>query len=133
LHDEAMPRAPRLLQYIVDGRTDAPEALLTLNKILCGVPAHAPIAPAFVLTEREQSVCERLLCAIISNWTTIQNTSPAGLREMFLQREGRLQQLDGKWELEVRRRTIDVQVDQIPWGIAVTHYAWMPQPVYVTW
>ena len=34
----AVSRMVHLLQYLVDGRTDAPEPLLCLNKVLCGVP-----------------------------------------------------------------------------------------------
>jgi hypothetical protein len=57
----------------------------------------------------------------------------AGLRETFLQREGKLQRTHDGWKLRVQRKTLDVLVDQIPWSISVVFHAWMPQPIHVTW
>ncbi|MEA2985411.1 MAG: hypothetical protein QOD94_1665, partial [Alphaproteobacteria bacterium] len=51
----AASRAVHLLQYLVDGRTDAPEPLLVLNKILCGTPVWAPIARAIEPTDAERA------------------------------------------------------------------------------
>jgi hypothetical protein len=126
-------RAVHLLQYLVDGRTDTPEPLLVLNKILCGVPVATPIEKAIELTDWERQTCERLLKAMIANWKIIEHTSIAGLRETFLQREGRLEHTADDWKLKVQRKTVDVLVDQIPWSIAIVYHRWMPQPLYVNW
>ncbi|WP_163869105.1 contractile injection system tape measure protein [Myxococcus eversor] len=133
LDPEPATRAVHLLQYLVDGRTSAPEPLLVLNKILCGLSVPTPVPSGIDLTEREQSLCDRLLKALIANWTIIANTSVAGLRETFLQREGRLEQLDDRWKLQVQRKTLDVLVDQVPWSISILTHPWMPQPLYVSW
>ncbi|NTX08623.1 contractile injection system tape measure protein [Myxococcus sp. CA040A] len=133
LDPEPATRAVHLLQYLVDGRTSAPEPLLVLNKIFCGLSVPTPVPSGIDLTEREQSLCDRLLKALIANWTTIANTSVAGLRETFLQREGRLEQLDDRWKLQVQRKTLDVLVDQVPWSISILTHPWMPQPLYVSW
>jgi hypothetical protein len=129
----AASRAVHLLQYLVDGRTDAPEPLLVLNKILCGTPVWAPIARAIEPTDAERALCERLLRAMTAEWKSIEHTSMAGLRETFLQREGKLQRTHDGWKLRVQRKTLDVLVDQIPWSISVVFQAWMPQPIHVTW
>jgi|GEM_PF-2791659 len=133
LDPEPATRAVHLLQYLVDGRTSAPEPLLVLNKILCGLSVPTPVPSGIDLTEREQSLCDRLLKALIANWTIIANTSVAGLRETFLQREGRLEQLDDRWKLQVQRKTLDVLIDQVPWSISILTHPWMPQPLYVSW
>lgn len=133
LDPEPATRAVHLLQYLVDGRTSAPEPLLVLNKILCGLSVPTPVPSGIDLTEREQALCDRLLKALIANWTIIANTSVAGLRETFLQREGRLEQLDDRWKLQVQRKTLDVLVDQVPWSISILTHPWMPQPLYVSW
>ncbi|MCP3166776.1 contractile injection system tape measure protein [Myxococcus qinghaiensis] len=133
LDPEPATRAVHLLQYLVDGRTSAPEPLLVLNKILCGLSVPTPVPSGIDLTEREQSLCDRLLKALIANWTIIANTSVAGLRETFLQREGRLEHLDDRWKLQVQRKTLDVLVDQVPWSISILTHPWMPQPLYVSW
>ncbi|MDX6692884.1 MAG: hypothetical protein QOF02_487 [Blastocatellia bacterium] len=130
---EAVSRAAHLLQYLVDGKTDTPEPLLVLNKIMCGVPTATPVERAIVITEQERDLCERLLKAMIANWTIISNTSIAGLRETFLQREGKLELSSDGWRLRVQRRTLDVLIDQIPWSISIVFHNWMPQPLSVNW
>lgn len=130
---EAISRPVHLLQYLVDGRTAAPEPLLVLNKILCGVPPSTPIAGEIELTDGEREMCERLLRAMIENWKSISNTSIAGLQETFLRRDGRLERSDEGWKLRVQRKTVDVLVDQIPWSISLIYHRWMPQPLYVEW
>jgi hypothetical protein len=129
----AASRAVHLLQYFVEGRTSAPEPLLVLNKILCGLPTSTPVEKEIEMSETEREACERLLKSMIANWKIIENTSIAGLQETFLQREGRLERSDTGWELRVQRKTLDVLVDQIPWSISVVYQRWMPQPLYVKW
>ncbi|HEX6901171.1 MAG TPA: contractile injection system tape measure protein [Thermoanaerobaculia bacterium] len=131
--DAAVSRAVYLLQFLVDGRTDAPEPELAFNKVLCGVPVSTPVDREIVPTEREREVCGQLLRSMIANWPIISNTSVAGLQETFLRREGRLQSSDDGWKLRVQRKTLDVLVDQVPWSVSVVYHSWMPQPVHVTW
>jgi hypothetical protein len=134
LRDErAAGRAVHLLQYLVDGRTDAPEPLLALNKILCGLSPAAPVPKAVELREDERAAGDRLLKSLLSGWTCLSNTSVAGLRETFLQREGRLTRSPEGWRLAVQRKTLDVLVDQIPWSVSIVYHRWMAQPLYVTW
>lgn len=130
---DAASRAVHMLQYLVDGRTDAPEPQLVLNKILCGLGTGTPVAGEVELTERERETCGQLLKSMLANWKAIENTSVAGLRETFLRREGRLERTGAGWKLKVQRKTLDVLVDQIPWSISVLRQRWMPQPLYVTW
>ncbi|MCP3100280.1 hypothetical protein LZ198_15525 [Myxococcus sp. K15C18031901] len=133
LDPEPATRAVHLLQYLVDGSTSTPEPLLVLNKILCGLPIPTPVPASIQLTEQEQSLCDRLLRAVIAHWKIISNTSVAGLRETFLQREGRLEHLEDRWKLQVQRKTLDVLVDQVPWSLSIITHPWMPQPLYVSW
>jgi Contractile injection system tape measure protein len=130
---DAVSRAVHLLQLLVDGRTDAPEAELAFNKVLCGVPVSTPVDREIVPTEREREVCGQLLRSMIANWPILSNTSVAGLQETFLRREGRLQNADDGWKLRIQRKTLDVLVDQVPWSLSVVYHSWMPQPVHVTW
>lgn len=130
---DAVSRAVHLLQYLVDGRCNAPEPLMVLNKILCGVPTATPVARAIDMTEQERRLCDFLLRSMLDNWTVLRGTSVEGLRETFLQREGKLQRVDDGWKLRVQRRTLDVLVDQVPWSISILLAPWMPAPVHVTW
>lgn len=130
---EAASRAVHLLQYLIDQRCDAPEPELALNKLLCGLPLDTPIARAITPDSADLALCEQMLGAVLGNWPVLGGTSHAGLREAFLQREGRLQLRDGAWTLTVSRKTIDVLLDQLSWGISVVLHRWMPQPLSIVW
>lgn len=126
-------RAVHLLQYLVDGRLDAPEHELALNKLLCGLPTAQPVEPRIEPAKADLELCDGLLTAIIANWTMIKGTSVAGLRETFLQREGRLVHIEGRWDLTVQRRTLDVLVDRIPWSFSIVYHRWMAEPIHIAW
>ncbi len=126
-------RAVHLLQWLVDARCDTPEPSLALNKLLCGLELDTPVAAAIVPDDDDLALCQQLLAAVTGNWSSIRNTSADGLRETFLQRDGRLQRRDGKWTLTVSRKTVDVLVDQIPWGFAVILHPWMSKELAVIW
>lgn len=130
---EAQSRTVHLVQYLVDGRLDAAEPMLVLNKILCGMAIAAPVEPSITASADDLALCDGLLAAAIANWPMIAGSSVDALRETFLQREGRLVQADDKWQLQVQRRSLDVLVDQIPWGFATIFHRWMVKPVIVTW
>lgn len=126
-------RAVHLLQCLVDGRCDTPEPSLALNKLLCGLQLDTPVAPAIAPDEDELALCDEVMNAVIGNWSSVPKTSVTALRETFLQRDGRLQRRNGKWTLTVRRKTVDVLVDQIPWGFAVILCPWMDSELAVIW
>lgn len=130
---EAISRGVHLLQYIAEGRCDRPEPLLVLNKLLCGVPPAQPIEASIEPSEEDLATCDSLIAAIIANWPSIANSSPAALRETFLQREGKLLHGSDGWKLHVQRKTVDVLVDRIPWSFAMVYHRWMAEPVQVTW
>jgi hypothetical protein len=131
--EAAASRACHLLQYLIDGRLDAPEPDLVLNKLLCGLPLGVPVARRLEPEPGDLALCDDLLAAVIGNWPALSNTSVAGLQESFLQREGRLQRGNGQWTLQVQRRTLDVLMSQVPWGISIVYCRWMPEPLHVTW
>ncbi len=134
LKDRAVfSRAVHLLQYLVDMRSDAPEPLLPLNKILCGGRIEWPVERGIEMSERETNFCERLLKAMLQNWTALSGTSVAGLREAFLQRDGKLERQGGGWKLTVQRKTLDVLVDRVPWNVHTVLAPWMDSALYVTW
>ncbi|MEA3052831.1 MAG: hypothetical protein QOG72_1734 [Sphingomonadales bacterium] len=130
---EQAGRAVHILQYLVDGRCDAPEPLLALNKLLCGLDLSWPTLPGIVMTEAERSTCQSMLGAMIANWPMLSGSSVAALQETFLQREGRISQVEGGWKLEVERKVLDVLVDSVPWSFAMIFHSWMEDPISVSW
>ena len=127
-------RVVHLLQYLVTSRTATPEPLLVLNKILAGIPTAAVVGAQIEATEQELALCATLLASMLANWPALSTgTSPAGLQNTFMQREGRLTFDGDKWLLKVERKTLDVLVDQVPWSFRLIFHSWMPQPLHVEW
>jgi hypothetical protein len=126
-------RAVHLLQHMVNESSDSPEFLLPLNKLLCGVAPSRPIVRAIEVTGQEQEAITNMLQALIAHWRVIGKTSVQGLRESFLQREGRLRFGGDRWLLEVEKIGIDVLLEQIPWSFSMIKYSWMPWPLHVEW
>ncbi|MDE1147233.1 MAG: contractile injection system tape measure protein [Azospirillaceae bacterium] len=130
----AASRAVHLLQYVVDLRCDRPDVDLALNKVLCGLAPSTPVEPFIIPTEAEMDMCAHMTQAILDAWTIIKSTSPEGLRETFLQRSGHLASTtDAGWMLVVRRHTLDLLVDQIPWNFRLVFQRWMTSPLNITW
>lgn len=129
----AAERAALLLQRMVTGEAAAPEPALVLNKLLCGIDLALPVARELAPTEAECSAVDGLLGAVIQHWKVLGSTSVAGLRETFLQREGRLQHADEHWQLNVEPRPFDMLIDQLPWGYATIRHPWMKEVLHVEW
>lgn len=74
-----------------------------------------------------------MLQAVISHWNALGGTSVQGLRETFLQREGRLQRDEDAWRLRVAPRPFDMLLDRLPWGYATLKLPWMKEVLHVDW
>ncbi|HZW23881.1 MAG TPA: contractile injection system tape measure protein [Gallionella sp.] len=131
--ERSAERAIHLLQFMVNESCDSPEFLLSLNKLMCGVPTGVPIVREIELLPREKEAIEGMLNGIIRNWPILGNTSVQGLRESFLQRSGRLQLKEDNWHLKVESKGIDVLLDRLPWSFALIKHPWMRRPIYVEW
>lgn len=130
---QSAERAVHLLQYLVTGATDTPEHQLVLNKQLCGVKPGKPIARGIEFTSQEILQLDGLLTGVVQNWKALGNTTIDGLRESFLQRQGRLERNDDAWHLLVESKAYDMLLDQLPWGYSTIKFPWMERVIYVDW
>ena len=130
---QAAERAVHLTQYIVTGEDASPEFMLTLNKLLCGIPAVVPISIGIQISADEKEVIQQMLSGVIAHWSAIGKTSIQGLRETFLIREGHLNYIEDSWHLKVRQGSFDMLLDRLPWSFAMIKYPWMLAPLHVTW
>ena len=126
-------RAAHLLHYLATGEDRAREYELSLPKLLCGIPWHKPLDAELVLGEEEKEEGLSLLKAVIEHWGALGNASPDGLREGFLIREGKLAKGNSGWQLKVERKTMDLLLNQLPWGLGLVKYSWMKEPLFVEW
>jgi hypothetical protein len=135
----AQARAVQCLQTLCHGEGPVDEAQTVLSRLLCGVsptellPAVDPLPPDSV------ALLEQLLQAVITHWKAVGHTSVAGLRESFLQREGRLQRdripadEPPRWHLRVQARGFDVLLDRLPWSFQTIRLPWMQGALHVEW
>ncbi len=133
LDDEVRERAVHQLRFLATGEEEAPEPLLVLEKIMCGLTPDIPIARTVPLDERAKSEANVLLQAVIRHWGALKNASPDGLRETFLRREGRLERKDDGWKRRVESRSYDLLLNRLPWSLSVVRLPWMSALVFVEW
>jgi hypothetical protein len=133
INQECMNRAVYILQYLAYFAIDFPEYKLALNKLLVGMQSHDHLDPFITLTNDEKESANSLLKGLINNWEKVKNSSPEGIQETFLKREGLLRFQTEKVTLIVEKKGVDILVESIPWNISLIKLAWMKMPIYVEW
>ena len=131
--DQHQQRAVILSYYLQTGQTNVYEHNLLLNKLLCGWPINKPLRASIQPSDKEKRETRELLESVIQHWKTLKGTSIDGLRQSFLQREGRLTEKNYGYKLFISRMGIDVLLDQLPWGIGTIYLPWMEKTVFVEW
>lgn len=126
-------RAAHLLNVLVFGEAKPVEPVSALDRLLCGLPLATQDNGPFEISATERDGIDSLLRAMIANWHAIGQTSTAGLRETFLQREGTLTQGEGCWNLQVQTSPFDMLLDQLPWSFAICRFPWMSETLHVAW
>jgi hypothetical protein len=122
-----------LLKFLSSSDQQIPEYSLVIEKILCGLPVDMPVPLTIVLDGKEIEEAESLLNAVISHWNVLKNTSIDGLREAFFKRDGLITKKDDSWLLQVERKTLDVLLDNIPWGYSTISLIWNDYLLSVEW
>lgn len=130
---DAQFKAVHLLQYLATGELTPPEYTLTLEKICCGLAVSMPVPLSVTLEETDINEATSLLQSVIEHWKSLKHTSVSGLRETFLKREGILTKKDNDWLLRIERKTVDVLLDNIPWGFAIARQPWSREVIFVEW
>lgn len=126
-------KALALLHYMVFGNVEYYEYDLVLPKILCGVDEKEPVEIIRILSIEELDHVNDLLQSVIENWSALKNTSPDGLRETFLQRNGILTFSDDAWQLQVEQHTVDILLESLPWTIGYIKLPWMDKILKTQW
>ena len=132
-NDSCRVRAALVLQRLASAKPNPPEYLLPLNKILCGLDTYEPFPCDVPLTDNEVKECENLLETVVGHWPALKNTSAEGLRRSFVQREGVLEKEAGNWRLRVERKSFDLLLEKLPWGLSMIRLSWMKSLLSVEW
>jgi Contractile injection system tape measure protein len=126
-------RAAGLLHYLATGDAPAPEPLLPLNKLLCGMALEEVFDFGPPMTDAELEACDDLLGAAIHQAPILRDMSIAGFRASFLLRKGQLGARDGNWLLRVERETHDIVLERFPWSFHHVKLPWMRAIMQVEW
>ena len=126
-------KAIYILHYLASGSAIAEEHELVLPKVLCEWPVEMPIEKNIEIAEAELNESDNMLQAAIEQWPVLKNTSISGLREAFLQRNGKIFSKNDTLHLQVEASSIDVLLDQLPWNLSMIKLPWMKGILKVTW
>ncbi len=126
-------KAVLILEFLATGNEEFEEFNLMLNKILCGIDIDEIVSTEIKLDDETKNECEVLLNTVITHWSALKNTSINGLRETFLQRNGKLSKVDNGWLLQVEQKPVDILLNKLPWGIKLIKLPWMNEMLYVEW
>lgn len=126
-------KAVYFLQYILTGKSKFSEHLLYLNKIICGWPLMLPLPAAPIFSKEEKEEAKELFNAFIQHWEILRNTSPQGLIESFIKRNGIVKKFDENFILQVEKKSIDILLEKLPFGINTIKLPWNEYFIYTEW
>ncbi|MGY6412326.1 MAG: contractile injection system tape measure protein [Alkalilacustris sp.] len=130
LPPDRLGRALGLLE-LCSGRPEGPAD--PLERVLLGLPPGQPLQPDPPDDDRAALV-DGLLRAVVAQWGALGRTSPEGLREAFLRRDGDLTlEEGGAARLRVAAGPFDMLLDRLPWSVALVRLPWMAGPLHVRW
>lgn len=143
INETSRQRAVCLVHHLATGEVRTPEYQLVLPKFLCGMPSNAPIDHFIEIEVTERTESENLIRAACDHWEEALNQdrenkvklSTSWLREMFLQRDGKLEKCETGWSLSVERKAQDILLDRLPqgWGLGIVKLPWMEDLLRVDW
>ena len=133
INDDACKRSVLLLHYLATGEKQVAEFDLVLQKILCGLPIEETLPSTIELSEKEVAESENLLRSVMNYWPPLKNTSIEGLRQTFLQRDGKLSQTETGWLLRIEQKTVDILLGKLPWGFSTIQLPWIKDFLSVEW
>lgn len=122
-----------LLHYIATGKTNAPEYDMIFEKFLCNIPMNQSINRHIKLSRKHKTQVKNLIESVQQNWKPMKKSSVALLQNEFFQRSGKLVVTDHDYTLTVERKTQDILLDKLAWGISFVKLPWKEKFMFVNW
>ncbi|WES99623.1 contractile injection system tape measure protein [Chryseobacterium arthrosphaerae] len=122
-----------LLHYIATGNTNAPEYDMVFEKFLCNIPANKSISRHIKLSRQHKEQAENVIESVQHNWAPMRKSSAALLQNEFFQRSGKLVITDYDYTLTVERKTQDILLDKLAWGIGLVKLPWQEKFIFINW
>jgi len=125
--------AAHALHYLATKKEQQLENDMVFEKFICGIPIAESINRHIQLSEDIKNQAEELLKSIIENWDALGNASIDLLRQEFLQRVGKLSFNEDNPKIIIERKTQDILVDKLPWGIGLFKLSWFDKLIFIDW
>lgn len=126
-------RACHLLKYMTGYRGPHYGHLLTLEKMICGLPFTYPISKDFKIRPEEEHEINDLLSAVCQHWKPLKGSTIESLQRSFILRHGTLEYADSAWVVRVEGSAIDILLEDLPWEISTILFAWLEPMIFVEW
>ena len=127
-----IPKALQLLYYLATGQNVIPKNFeLPTAKILLGLSLSESYLESKKLSKAQINNCDELLEAVINHWGALGNTSPDGLRQLFISRPAVARMIDNNWSIQIEKQAQDILLEKLPWGVGVVKLPWMKGTVNV--
>jgi hypothetical protein len=123
----------RRLRYLATGTENFFGGNMVLEKFICGLPLKFPLERESQLTDVLKEEAEHLLAEVIRQWPVLKNTSPDGLRQLFIQRQGKLVKSRDGFKLLVERKSQDVLLEKLHWNYSIVKFPWRDDLLFVEW
>lgn len=131
---DARIRAIFILQRLVTAeQREYKESDLAFNRLLVACPFNVPLPKSNEQTDKEIETVESMLAGVKANWPKMANTSIGGFQRSFIERDGQLEQQEGKWVLTVENKAYDILLDSLPWSYKMIRFPWLKKPISVSW
>jgi hypothetical protein len=125
--------AVQTLHYIATGSEKFFEGDLLLEKFICNIPLKWPVNTESLLTKKIKDEVEVMMQEAVRHWPALKNTSPGGLRQMFISRDGKLIEQPKGYKLIVERKAQDVLLEKLNWNISLVKFPWKKELITVEW
>jgi len=122
-----------LLHYVATGNINAPEYEMIFEKFLCNIPMHQSINKHIKLSRKHKNEAKNVIESVLHNWSPMKKSSPALLQNEFFQRPGKLVVTEYDYTLTVERKTQDILMDKLSWGIGFVKLPWKEKFMLVNW
>jgi len=122
-----------LLHYIATGNTNAPEYDMVFEKFLCNIPLNQSINRHIKLSRKHREQAKNVIESVQHNWAPMRKSSVALLQNEFFQRSGKLLITDYNYTLTVERKTQDILLDKLAWGIGLVKLPWKEKFIFINW
>lgn len=131
--DDHKEKALQTLHYCATGKDVYLESDMILEKFFCGIPLKSTLPVSSMLNDEIRQESDHMLSELIKKWPALKNTSPDGLRQMFVMRSGKLIQQKSGFKLIVERKAQDVLLEKLPWGLSIVKLPWLKELLFVEW